>query len=383
MSTRRILFRLHWIAGLSAGLVLAVVGATGALIGFKSELLAWLNPQYRLEAQGRQPLPIDQWIARAQAEEPGLTPRSVAWAGSNQAVRVRMSPGRGRGVEVALNPYSGEMLDPARGAEALATAEDLHRRLAAGTIGKQIVAASTVLLIVMIASGLYLRWPGRPRSLAAWLKPNLRLRGRGLLWNLHAVLGTWLLASYLLAALTGLWWSYDGYRNVVNRIAGIERPMRRPVPAAGQGAETPSLDSAWSAFRAAAPEATRANLTVSSGGLEDVEVRYQDAQSAHERAWNSIRIDRKSGAILERQAHAELPAGRRFISALFPLHSGSYFGLSGRLITAGASLLMPFFAVSGIWLWWLRRQSARRSAGNPVRAGHVTNSPGAGAAESA
>ena len=96
MVTRRILFRLHWLAGLSAGLVLAVVGATGALIGFKSELLGWLNPQYRIEGQGRQPLPMDLWIASAHAERPELTPSCRgAWAGNNLAVRVRLSAGRG------------------------------------------------------------------------------------------------------------------------------------------------------------------------------------------------------------------------------------------------------------------------------------------------
>jgi uncharacterized iron-regulated membrane protein len=383
-TSRRILFRLHWIAGLSAGLVLAVVGVTGALIGFESELLGWLNPQYRIQNPGHQPLPIDRLIARAQAENPGLKFRSIAWAGSDQAVRVRLSAGRGRGVAVALNPFTGEVLAPERGAAALATAEDLHRRLAAGTVGKNLVAASTVLLIVMIATGLYLRWPGRPLSLAAWLKPNLRLRGRGLLWNLHAVLGTWLLASYLLAALTGLWWSYDTYRNVVNRIAGVEGQTRRSISVAEQGTGTTSLDRAWSAFRAAVPEVTRANLNVSSGDDPDVEIRYQDAQSPHERAWNSVRIDRKSGAILERQSHAELPRGRRFISALFPLHSGSYFGLTGRVITAGTSLLMPFFAVSGLCLWWLRRrQSARRRFCSRASTALLTELPDAGAAESA
>ena len=34
LTTRRILFRLHWAAGLVAGVVLAIVGVTGAMLGF-------------------------------------------------------------------------------------------------------------------------------------------------------------------------------------------------------------------------------------------------------------------------------------------------------------------------------------------------------------
>lgn len=367
ITIRRVLFRLHWIAGLTAGLVLAVVGMTGALIGYETEWLAWLNPQYRIEALGRQPLPLDRWIAGARAGKPGLTPHSVAWEGDEQAIRVRLSAVRGAGDSVAVDPYSGSELAPQRGAWLFALAEDLHRRLAAGPVGKRLVGASTVLLIAMIATGIYLRWPGRPRSLAAWLKPGLGLRGRSLLRNLHAVLGTWLLASYLLAALTGLWWSYDTYRDVVNRIAGVEGPMRRPTSAGVAGAGLPSLDRTWLAFRTSVPEATRASLTIPTHADRVVEIRYQDARSAHERAWNTIRINRESGAVVERQAHAEQPAGRRFISALYPLHSGSYFGSAGRIFTAFASLLMPFFAASGFCLWWLRRrQASRRSTQEPA-----------------
>ena len=199
LTTRRILFRVHWAAGLVAGVILAIVGVTGAMLGFEAEWLAWLNPGYQTPSQGRPALSADVWIARAAATAPGQQPRSLSWSGEDRPVRLRLASGRDRDVAVALNPYSGEILGPERGAEALAVAEDLHRRLAAGPIGKQLVGASTVLLIVMLVSGVYLRWPARPGAVSAWLKPNLRLRGRALLWNLHAVVGTWLLAAYLLA----------------------------------------------------------------------------------------------------------------------------------------------------------------------------------------
>ena len=362
--TRRILFRVHWAAGLVAGVVLAIVGVTGAMIGFEAEWLAWLNPGYQTPSEGRSALSADAWIARAQATAPKLDPRSLSWAGDERPVRVRLASGRDRGVAVALNPYSGEVLGPERGAGALAMAEDLHRRLAAGPIGKQFVGASTVLLIVMLASGVYLRWPGRPRAVSAWLKPNLRLRGRALLWNLHAVVGTWLLAAYLLAALTGLWWSYDGYRNLINGFAGVEGPLRRPAESSHAKGATPSVSLAWSAFRSAVPDARRASLRLPGKDDAIIEVRYQDPRSAHERAWDSLRIDRESGDIVERRLHRDEPAGRRFVAALFPLHSGSWFGTPGRVLMALASLLMPLFTVSGLWLWWLRRRRAKQRRGD-------------------
>ena len=50
---RRWLFQAHWIAGITAGLVLAVVGVTGAMLSFQDELVRWMNPAlYQARAGG-------------------------------------------------------------------------------------------------------------------------------------------------------------------------------------------------------------------------------------------------------------------------------------------------------------------------------------------
>ena len=65
-----------------------------------------------------------------------------------------------------------------------------------------------------------------------------------------------------------------------------------------------------------------------------------------------------------REPYAELPRGRRFVSSLFPLHSGSWFGVPGRFVAVISALLMPLFALSGLWMWLLRRRNdvVRRKA---------------------
>lgn len=368
---KRAWFRLHWMAGLSAGLVLAVVGATGGLLGFEEPILRLLNPQLHLAADGRASLSPQQWIERARLAYPDRQPRSLAWNGLDAPVMLRMANGRERGIEVALDPYSGAVLATPRGAAFFKTVESLHRTLAAGPVGKQVVGASTALLIVLALSGVYLRWPRRPRSPAAWLRFDLQLRGRRLLRNLHAVAGTWLLAFYLVAAATGLWWSYDFYRSAVNTLAGVTTPLRRASLAAADSQALPlSIDAAWAAFRLDVPDATRASVALTGHAGAALEIRYQTAASAHERAWNTLRLDAVSGAIVGRELYAAQPRGRRFVSALFPLHSGSFFGWPGRVLMASASLLMPLFALTGICLWLLRRR--KDAAGRCARAALTT-----------
>ena len=41
---RKLLFEAHWLLGITAGLVIALVGFTGGLLSFEQDLKRWLNP---------------------------------------------------------------------------------------------------------------------------------------------------------------------------------------------------------------------------------------------------------------------------------------------------------------------------------------------------
>jgi sulfite reductase (NADPH) flavoprotein alpha-component len=356
---KRVLFRLHWIAGISAGLVLAVVGATGAMLGFETELTRLFNPELRVVAEG-EPQPLGTLLDAARAANPELRARSVAWDGDDVALVVRMARGRERGgIEVAVDPYSGKVLERLRGKDFFEAVEQLHRNLAAGPVGKQIVGASTALLLLLLVTGIVLRWPRRARSARAWLTFDTRLKGRPFLWHLHAVAATWTFVFYLVAALTGLWWSYGFYRNAVNRVAGVTTPMRRPPPPDERALlSKATLDASWATFRREIPDATRATLTLAASDGA-VEIRYQTPSSPHERAWNTLKIDAASAKGVANELYAAEPRGRRFVSSLFPLHSGGFLGTPGRIAMAIAALLMPAFFVTGIWMWVARRGAAK------------------------
>jgi len=361
---KRVLFRLHWLAGIAAGLVLAVVGVTGALLGFEAELVRALNPALAIETQGRgAPKPPSGAIEAAMAAHTGFRARSVAWDGDDAALVVRIArAGERNGPEVAVDPYGGVVIGELRGADFFATVEQLHRNLAAGPVGKQIVGASTALLVLMAITGIVLRWPRKATSARAWLAFNTKLRGRALLWNLHSVGATWLLPLYLIVALTGLWWSYDFYRDAINRAAGATTPARRAPPDARGEIPLAAIDLAWSTFRREQGDASRATLSLAGDAGAPIEIRYQTPASPHSRAWNTLKVDGQSGAVVARELYAELPAGRRFVASIFPLHSGDFFGWPGRVAMALAALLMPFFFVTGIWMWIRRRAAAKERA---------------------
>jgi sulfite reductase (NADPH) flavoprotein alpha-component len=120
----------------------------------------------------------------------------------------------------------------------------------------------------------------------------------------------------------------------------------------------------------------RASIPTSTTADGALEIRYQTAASPHDRAWDILKLDPASGAVRGSEPYADLPRGRRFIASLFPLHSGSWFGVPGRVVAVSAALLMPLFALSGLWMWLLRR----RNEAMRRRAVQASRSFGAGTA---
>ncbi|HEU4813543.1 MAG TPA: PepSY domain-containing protein, partial [Xanthomonadaceae bacterium] len=211
MTVRNAIFQVHWLLGITAGVVLALVGATGAMLSFEDAILERLNPGVlRVEARG-EPLAPVQLVDRVRAQRSDDAIASLTLSADPGGVaRVAFEPkgdGGGRGERRTLDPYTGELLPAARGEGFFRTTMQLHRWLAADDVGKQVVAASTVALVFFCLSGLYLRWPRGRASLHAWFALDWKQRGRAFLWRLHAVVGTWVLLAYLVMALSGLWWS--------------------------------------------------------------------------------------------------------------------------------------------------------------------------------
>ena len=366
MSPRKVLFQLHWIFGITVGIVLAIVGATGALLSFEQQIVASLARDSRqVEANGRTPLAPAELLTRVAANEPDKRIAGLNIAREPGAtVRVTFAPREQRYVD----PYTGSLLPAASGgAETFfRNVRQLHRWLMLGElgdrdIGRQIVGASTLLLIFMALTGLYLRWPrGRAaRRLRTWFVPDFRLKGRAFLWNLHSVIGTWVLPVYLVIALTGLQWSYEWYRDGLYSIAGVERPAGGeggPREARGK-ADIPSFTRAWETFSREVPGFTAVNVNLAAAPDRPLEFRYLDAQPSHERAFNTLAID-KEGQVSKSERYQDKRLAARLVSSIFPLHSGSYFGLVGVIIFLIASLMMPLFTVTG-WLMYLRRRAPR------------------------
>ena len=354
------LFQLHSLLGLAAGLVLVVLGVTGALYSFQLELLQLLNPPPVAARADQRPLTLPELRQRLAAPGQELSFVSSLVGEGYGMVGLVPAGAQGRGEVRLFDRYSGDVLESPRGQGFFDFILKLHRSLALGSLGRTLTGAATLILLVLCLSGLYLRWPRQVRRWRTWLTLDWARRGRSFHWDLHAVVGTWCLLLYLLAALTGLYWSYGWYREASDRLLGA---APEPEIAGVVDRRDVDLDALWQSFRretGGQVEGYGLLLPNPARQVSHPTLWYLPEGAAHVRALNRIVFDGQ-GRVLEHRYYDRQPLGTRLLLSVYALHSGEYFGLAGRVLMLLASLAMPVFLVTGLWLYLDRRRKHRQA----------------------
>ncbi|WP_324698786.1 sulfite reductase flavoprotein subunit alpha [Novosphingobium aerophilum] len=377
--TRQVLFQIHWFLGITAGFVLALMGVTGATLSFENEIMRLLSPGIVTLSPGKGPaLSPDEVIARASAQRAGLKVERLTAEHDPEAAWQVQFAAQGkerRGERSYVDPRSGILLGQPSGTGFFRTVEDLHRWLAlpggGNGIGRQITAFSAISLVFFAISGLYLRWPRRTFDWRAWLVLDLRKSGRNLYRALHAVIGGWVALVYLLSALTGLWWSYDWYRQGV--LYALTGKTSREESGHGGGANgkegakeaaketpVPSLARAWPTVLAAMDGRYRSiSISMPEDGKETATFRVLLEDARHDRMTDDIKVDLADGKLVKADRYDRRSLGKVITTSMYELHRGAFFGIGGRILLLLTSLTMPLFTVTGLLLYLVRRRKKR------------------------
>ncbi|MGV8918198.1 MAG: PepSY domain-containing protein [Pseudomonas sp.] len=380
---KKVLYQVHWFLGISAGLVLALMGITGAMTSFQDELLELLNPEVvRVEQRATGILPPIELAHRLEANT-GKTV-SMLWVDTQgeRAARVLFTPkpGERRGELEYFDPYTAQLQGEVVGQDFFALILQTHRYLVMGDVGKQITGACTLMLMFFCLSGLYMRWPRQVLSWRTWLTLDWAKKGRAFKWDLHSVFGTWCMLFYLVSATTGLMWSYDWYSNGMTRLLSdspsgeLRRGPRSSVKPIAPEGPLPTVDyvAVWDSIqRVAGPELASWNLRLPPVAGQPAMVFYLLRTAEHQRALNQITLDPASGKVSAQARYADKSFGAKLLTSNYALHVGSYFGIAGRIVMSLAALMMPLFFITG-WLLYLDRRRKKHQI-KAARVGVVDN----------
>ena len=172
MLLRRAIFWIHLAVGVTAALVILMMGVTGVVLTYEAQLNRWALREYRAEppAPHVAPLGLDELVARVTGAQPAGLVTSVALKrDSREPAVVRLDDG----ATVYADRFTGERLGdgdtPTR--RFLWSVMYRHRWFALEgeyrIIGRTFTATANLGFLFLIVSGFYLWWPSTA-SRAAW-----------------------------------------------------------------------------------------------------------------------------------------------------------------------------------------------------------------------
>ena len=379
---RHALFTVHMWIGLILGVLLAALGLSGSLIVYDQGIANLLDPPPMAATAGT-PLPLTMIadIARRAGAEKGLEggqmqivlpqkPRDTVVvrlggispmgpprpeAGNNRAGANRNGAGRGerrgegsgggRGLQMFIDPVSGEVLGTRRAVlpSFLTFAHQLHGNfLMSRETGRPLVGWLGVAMCLLGLTGLVLWWPKRGQWKYAF---KVRATATGLRFHreLHAATGIWIFLVFMAVSFSGVVIAWP-------QVMGMNPPGFNPraLPTVEvQDAKRLGATEAVIAARAAVPGMEPRSITYPPRPDQPIAVNYL----SHGAINASVLLNPYDGKVLMVR-----DASERFQAWMRPVHDGGEMGPLWRFLVFLSGLVPLLFVITGIIMWWKKRQ---------------------------
>jgi uncharacterized iron-regulated membrane protein len=363
---RRWLTRLHRWAGLLIMACMLVAAITGTWLVFRLEMDRLVNPHLRIVKPGTSRVSLASIVEAAEHR----FPTSVA-----QALTLPERPEDSIGVylqsrdpaaadfdQLFFNPYDGAFLGGRSTSRLVFTREHLdplidrlHYSLWMNSWGLWLMGIVAGVWLITSIVGLALAWPRPWLHITGWL-PILSARvDRGPYqanYQFHRAAGVWFLPVLIVLAFTSLYQNLPQFvRPIVHAFSALtERPPGRPLQ---DGATTISPDRAIDELRERFPAARPSSI-----GIDRFSSRYSvlfhlpgDLSPEGE---NWAFVDMVTGEIAGMKLTATSSAGDRLLTWIFPLHTGTAFGMPGRIVIALAGVALVGMLVTGFYIWGVK-----------------------------
>lgn len=377
MTIRKTVFWLHLTAGVTAGLVILLMSATGVLLAFERQIVSFADRDLRATAAEATatPLPLSRVVAAAVAAAPDGKPSNVI-VRSDRFAPVTVAFGRER--TLFVNPYTGTVLgEGARGVRSFFEAnKSLHRWLAmkgeARDRGKAITGAANLVFLFIVLSGLVI-WIPRRRTRTAFRNSALfrrGLRGRARDLNWHHVLGIWAFLPLVAIVFSAVVISYPWASRLVYRAFGSTPPkQQQPANERGGGKlDLAALDRLSAIARSetarVAPKWKSLSVRLPLSPKEPVAFALDEGNGARPDKRSQLMIDPRSARVIEHKTYAQQETGQQARSWLRWIHTGEAGGIPGQLVAMFATAAAVVLVITGLAL--ALRRFARLLRGAPA-----------------
>ncbi|HQU84014.1 MAG TPA: PepSY-associated TM helix domain-containing protein [Pyrinomonadaceae bacterium] len=368
---RKILFWLHLISGVTAGIFIFIMCVTGALLSFEKNIVNFAERGMNtvsVPSENAQRLSVNELINKVIEAKPNAKPSGITFQNDQtSAATVAL----GRDGQVFVNPYTGEITG--EGAKDVRSFfrfnTDLHRWLAipgdGRQVGKTLNDAANVLFLLLAVTGVYIWFPRQftRKHFAPILWFRKTNSGKARDFNWHNTIGFWTSLVLIILTLTGVIISYQWAGNLLYTLTGNELPQQqRPPNAPNQPTEQTFV----------LPENLENSMKTAEtyGNWKSISLRLPIAKDEavftidEGKYWNifarsTLTVDAKTAQVSKFESYGEQNAARQLRSWVRFTHTGETGGFIGQLIGFIACIGGAVLVYTGIALS-LRRFSAWR-----------------------
>jgi len=375
---------LHLWLGLSSGIIVFVVSITGCISVFEQEIKDALEPWRFVEAQDKDFVPPSQLIDTALVYMPGQTPTGLTYEDQEGAAAVgfwHTVDGERAFSVVFMNPYTGAFIKKQtpvgpHSFDFFHFIMDGHRALwMPHAIGRPIVGIATLIFVALLITGLVMWWPRKWKKSIVKRAFTVRTENgfRKLNYDLHNVLGFYVLIFALVVAITGLVWSFQWFENSVYYLTSGGKTKTEHVHPHSDVSKAgvsnhdsiPAIDRAFYKTLAQEPNPQRIYMTPAlTEADESIEILFfKDKGKFYKH--NTYFYDRYTLEPLriDGDQYDEAAFADQLSEMNYDLHTGSILGLPGKILAFLLSLICASLPVTGFLVWLKKKQSSKKQQG--------------------
>jgi uncharacterized iron-regulated membrane protein len=369
---RKTVFWVHLVVGVTAGIVILVMSATGVLLMYERQITEWADRSYESAPPSASAarLPISTLVAKVLETDHGAKPSSITLEADPDAPAT-VSLGRNRSVYV--NPYTGQVLgEESKTIRAFfRKVTDWHRWLGAQDehrdAARAVTGACNLAFLFLVLSGIYIWvpriWSRRQLRNVLWFRRGLSGKARDFNW--HNVFGSWAAIPLALVVFSGVVISYPWAGNLVYRLAGETPPERQGPGGEGRGAAADSevplqdLDRIWTLAERQVPEWRSITLRLPPAADAPLAFTIYRGQRGRPDLRGQLTVDRQRGEIVRWEPYSSQSRGQKLRAWLRWIHTGEAGGILGQTVAGLASASGAFLVWTGLALAWRRFQNFR------------------------
>ena len=236
---------------------------------------------------------------------------------------------------------------------------DEYKRDGSFAWGKTIVGYSTLVLAIIIISGLVIWYPRNKKALKNRLKIKTKAGWFRFLYDLHVSGGFYAALLLLILALTGLTWSFGWYRDAFYTAFGISTTSKQthaptsavPPKTAGERGSKKHPKTDYTQWAEVLANLQSRYPEYKSISIQDGSATVSTAAYGNTRGSDRYSFDPATGKITEIQLYKDLPKSAKIRGWIYSVHAGTWGGLTTRILSCLVSLLGAVFAITGYYFW--------------------------------